>query len=878
MKPSEWESNKNSKKENDIEILRSYILTCPNLTPESQAISVALAALDDGLSPHKQKNGYHLTSHTSKNKQTSHHKRRGSYHGGGRVSILHILRILCIDGPLAALFTSYILLVFIHNVRDEFLQPQLELMEWNASRRSEELTYYHRFCNENDLTTRTVDDLMIRDYFTLQDCVDHQMIHGMSIYPNILKDNTSDILRQYILERNSQLTSKDAIGVLSNQNRWSFGIDVQDHPIIPIVLEEISSHIVFRPAVERIVGPNPAIIEFTAITSAYGAEDQIWHTDVLSSGSAARYAKSFIPSYSFFISLQDITAEMGATTVCPGTYMCESHDNSFCQDHCFQASGNNSVWKKGYGILMNQQSYHRGAAHVDSNGPHRVLFIVTFTHRPTARAESRQIGQGGSYSMKWDNWGHCLSDIADSVRTITPPWSYLRALGLYKPPKRDWGWDYISMISMRIANHDTGYTFDKLRTFARNNPLGLPSFFLPVSITDDMTWSGYFLYVIVSIKRFLFNLYCFVISLYFMIVLGIALAIAQVYMDIDSNIRFLDSLRQVGLFLYFPFRRILIANGSILFIFYLIWAKLKTSFWAKDIHNKHLYTSAFSKQHISPFLINRSTMHVLRDDILVSTRSISQNFASYDNFMDYHPGNRELSHELDSVSSDILQYPSNILNHYIGNVIETLLRQRRLFSIQNSNGDWVEMSSDERKWYIMSILSKSNQILYKVDNEANYLLSQSFYSPAFSRTMSMYTRCTIYALLELIPTTMGETLLSMNKFYNIQSTTHEIFHGRKHTYQTSTSSSNKQSRWKYRTSLSPLRATVMNRILVRSTCKPDATKIGHIIRFKVGDIVDARYRGKGNEVCTSITLGNIYNHVMFFIIFFRLHLSGIEES
>jgi hypothetical protein len=38
------------------------------------------------------------------------------------------------------------------------------------------------------------------------------------------------------------------------------------------------------------VGPDPAIIEFTAITSAYGAKDQFDHQDVIAPGNGIKYA------------------------------------------------------------------------------------------------------------------------------------------------------------------------------------------------------------------------------------------------------------------------------------------------------------------------------------------------------------------------------------------------------------------------------------------------------------------------------------------------------------------------------------------------------------------------------------------------------------
>ena len=87
---------------------------------------------------------------------------------------------------------------------------------------------------------------------------------------------------------------------------------------------------------------------------------------------------------------------MGATDLCPGTHMCGSSDaESVCVGNSFQASGD-GYWKGGDALFMNQQNFHRGAAHSDPNGPHRALFIVTFAPRPMDMLyETRMLGTGG---------------------------------------------------------------------------------------------------------------------------------------------------------------------------------------------------------------------------------------------------------------------------------------------------------------------------------------------------------------------------------------------------------------------------------------------------------------------------------------------------
>ena len=149
---------------------------------------------------------------------------------------------------------------------------------------------------------------------------------------------------------------------------------------------------------------------------------------------------------------------MGATDICPGTHMCSTYDaDHTCANHTFQVSGVNNLWVTGDGLLMNQQSFHRGKAHVDPTAPDRVVFIITFAPRPLERGETRMLGLGGSYSMRWDMWGHTLNDFENASATMVQPWTTLRALGLYKPKGSEWGWDFISQHSMRAANNNNGY-------------------------------------------------------------------------------------------------------------------------------------------------------------------------------------------------------------------------------------------------------------------------------------------------------------------------------------------------------------------------------------------------------------------------------------
>ena len=207
--------------------------------------------------------------------------------------------------PLVTLFTVLILLISLHTIHASYLSPRIKLMTFSdAPNRDSENTYYERDCTASDISTIDPSDLAIHPNSTASEALHHMMKNGMSVYPDILSPDTSTRLRDYIIKRNSELTKEEAIPVIANENRWSFGIGVNDDPIVTEAVREVATNRLVRGGLEAIAGRNPALVEFTAISTAFGATDQFWHQDVLASGSALKYSRSFIPTYNLFISLQ----------------------------------------------------------------------------------------------------------------------------------------------------------------------------------------------------------------------------------------------------------------------------------------------------------------------------------------------------------------------------------------------------------------------------------------------------------------------------------------------------------------------------------------------------------------------------------------------
>jgi hypothetical protein len=571
----------------------------------------------------------------------------------------------------------------------------------------------------------------------------------MSIYRNILKQETASELREWVLERNKSMKKKDEIDVISNTNRWSFYIGANDHPTVTKAIYEVATHPVLRPALEKIVGVNPAVIEMTAITSAYGAEDQFWHHDIIAEGSPAKYAQSFIPSYSLFMALQDTTAAMGATEVCPGTYMCSNSDAEWtCGENGFQVSGSGK-WNQGDAILMNQQSFHRGAAHVDPDGPHRALFIITFAPRPIdIRYETRLIGQGGSYSLRWDMWGHTLDDFEHANEKMRQPWTSLRALGLYKPVGSEWGWDWITQQSMRLANSDTGYDDEeKFQDFVRSGGLGLPKF-LSVSLTEGMYWREYLQSILTRCKVVMIKANIILNASLFCI--GLLISIMWTFVArrkglSSSPVR--NTLR--------VFRRIVFYYTFLAFVAIGILKAISNSYWAFEIKNRTLYSSPFPMP--SSNNDSRPVAVVSKNDVLLTDRFDFKNLGSLSDALDYHGGNVKFKATVQAASKLARYLKAEDMKRLVRSILSGMKREASRLLYQNESTDWVVLSdSDATMFTTQAILLESVPILKALHKEARFLLASYKYGRRYKGAIAkLHSPLHIHAIMRVLLNRIG---------------------------------------------------------------------------------------------------------------------------
>jgi hypothetical protein len=621
-----------------------------------------------------------------------------------------VLRSAFLDLPFVALFTAYVALLILNYSWSEYYMPQAQLMKWTNERKTPDLTYYNRVCTVQDVSTNSTADLVISPNTTPEEAMLHMAKHGVSLYPNILQEDTANELRDYIVQRNKV---EEQFFVIAQENRFTFGIGVNQDPTVSRALKEIANHPVFRPAIEQIAGPNPAVIEFTAITSTYGAKDQWWHQDTLPMGSSFKHARTFLPSYSLFIPLQDTSSRIGATQICPGSHVCDGRDE-MCQQGGFRVSGLQDKWEKGAGALVNQHLHHRGMAHTDPDGLDRVLFILTFSPRPRFNkneVETRLFSMGGSYSLNWRQWGHAINDFGDAPVKMRDPWKTLRSLGLYKPRDADWGWDMISTASMRITNDDNGYHDFNLDEFIEEGGFRFLPKWLDAKLEEKEGWFDYIYKTMLNVKEAVET--CYLIALAGYLILFLNINIIQSFMKKGNGSCF---LRAIG--------RLLVLHGCVALLGGYTIVHISRTPWAQSIQHGKAYRLLVASQ--LPETMSPGTLP-FRTDVLVETKYDSEYLYGYNYILEIaHPGNREFKGMLVNYSAGYATLPPSVKRELCLDVVNWVGQGGGRFLTQNEEGNWSEMSNDKAAQVVHKGLMKyANPIVGKVVTEIAYLQSET---------------------------------------------------------------------------------------------------------------------------------------------------------
>jgi hypothetical protein len=596
----------------------------------------------------------------------------------------YTLRTLFCDIPLLVVLLTYFSLNWIHHVHDNYLYPQMQALVWDEERATQDITYYTRFCDADDMTTKNGADLFLPRDASPKEAYEHQLLHGFTIFKSVLTTPTARDLRSFVSSRNRNLTSMESIFVIEGNNRFSFGLGTEE-PSVAKAMKELANHDQLRRSLEKIIGPNPALIEMTAITSSYGAVAQWWHDDVIPTASAVKYARTFAPSYSVFVQLQNTTKQMGATSACPGSHYCGAgRMDLFCDEEGFQVVGDDGYWGIGDALLMNMNSYHRGAAHTDPEGEDRVMLILTFAPKPESRVESRQMSEGITFSLRWDMWGHTLYDLARADTRMTQPWATLRALGLYKPDESDWGTDYISSTSMRLLNDYNGFIPDDLASFIEAGGFPLLPSFLQAEFNEDHgpqdAWYHFILETFFICKEFMKRVSIAAIVGY----VAFFLLVASWSGKKNRAAKFFDAIL-----------RLLLILGVVYLAEILARRHVDESLWAIDIKANRRYSSVFTNELHYDVVAKGSSTFPTRHDVLIENRYGSEYLAMYDDYINGHPGNRVFGKAVRKAAPYFSSYSDLFKKATIGFVVETIEMELGRFLLQGPKGNWYLMEREE---------------------------------------------------------------------------------------------------------------------------------------------------------------------------------------
>lgn len=642
--------------------------------------------------------------------QTSTYKKRHRILG-------NLVRTLLLDIPLLIVLLCYAGVAWFSHVHEEYLVPQLKALPFTDERAVWDLTYYTRECSAEDMSTMRGADLFLPIDASPIDAYHHQLKHGFTVFQSILKPETCENLRNYIVARNHEITEEESIYVIEGQNRYSFGLGTEEVSVRNALME-IGNSPRLRPALEAILGPDPALIELTAITAANGAVAQWWHDDVVSKGSPVQFGRAFGPSYSVFIQLQNTTKEMGATSCCPGTHFCSQGSmEQFCNDYGFQLVNDNGYWGQGDALLMNMNSWHRGGAHTDPDGLDRVMLILTFVPKPVERAETRQLSQGITFSLRWDMWGHTLNDLAAADTEMTQPWATLRALGLYKSPTANWGIDYVSSASIRTANEDNGFRPDELEEFiSRGGFQFLPNWLQKFDIDWDAeeSWPVYVKGTKDKCLAFLLSVSKYAVVAY--ILLFVLLSF------------FMRGQRRVLSFDEALIRLTLIMSLACLF-FFAAKSHVDRTGWAKDIIAGRRYASTVDVDRKFAMKVSGPTTFPTVNDVLIETRHGSEQLAMYNDFITLgHPGNAFFRDMVDDVAQFFRYYNEDFKAATVQYVSYGIFQNQGRFLYQGPDGKWLWLYDDDVYPYVRDELtSASNKLFSFLKKNIRYITSEYKY-------------------------------------------------------------------------------------------------------------------------------------------------------
>lgn len=660
-----------------------------------------------------------------------------------------ILHTVCLDMPLIISFGIYISTFVLEKVMNDYFIPQMEFHRWFSENEAQEYTYFFRQCNASDITATDPSELVFTDEMSSHDALNLFNTHGSIMFPQVISPETAAELRAFILEENSK--NKDLVSIFNAENRWSFEIQINHHPSVAKAAKEILSNQRMVAAIEKIVGKNPAVIEFTAITVAPGAAVQPWHTD---SGPAAnRYSRSFFPAVSLFTPLQNTTRAMGATDLCPGSHMCSEDTMAACHTHGISTAGKDDNWPVGWAALTSQQTFHRGPAHVDPDAPYRVMFYFTFSPRPRfgpTQTETRTLARGGTYGAFWQQWGHTLRDYAEPEKhMMNLPLRLLRTWGIYKPRGTQWGLDYSTLMACGIPTDVWKFEREDLEKMMKLGGMPLLPRFLQADIAsendeeDDVdhddeedeeeehgeqkVWLDFLKKTLLLCRRAAQSSYVANLVAYATCMAGALLA--------QFNYQFSRASRGI--------RWLALLHVTVLLLSWEYLDFVSNTSWARNIKAGRLFEVSHDT-HMAPDL--PGTNPTVKDILLLDDMR-SDFLASWSTVLDsFNPGNRAFGKLVRDSSQGFTSLPQALQVNLCSSVLRWSREQGRRVLVKNKKLHWaVADISSAIRFCHKEMMKESHPYLREIINQIDYLLAETKFG--YWRNTHMHQKYTSQFLL-----------------------------------------------------------------------------------------------------------------------------------
>ena len=579
-----------------------------------------------------------------------------------------------------------------------------------------EFTYYNRRCSAADITTADASDLLVRPNMTGAQAAKVMRTHGAVAFQNVLRNDTAQLLRAYLGDKNkdtSALNYNEVFWLGEDGTRVALALGAGDHAVIRDALWQVGTHATVQRALEGILGPDPAIVEISTLTAKSGCDSQGIHSDSDWFGSSLMYARTFLHSYSFFVALQDTPTSMGATTVCPGSHYCADMDlEAVCLEHGFEVStngftGEDGVLRQGDAFLFNQNVWHRGPSNQAWHQKDRIMFIMTFVSRQDwERGDRRRQGLGTYYYQRWNMWGHTFQDLKHAF-VMRQPLAALRALGLYRwPHHKHWGIPWLHQVAQQMANGDDFYTENELADFKLN----VVQFYnFPTrlySAADE--WKPF-------LKETL-DLWVKLALHWYAVCAALVLIIQWIVLPLLGTS---TSLR-------FFLKRCFVTHAAVAVTAYLTLQYIASTHLAKTIASDDIFVRPFPANTASTdgiVDVKEPTTFPERSDVLLGTRYDAEFLASFNHFLDGHPGNQVWKARVQEAA----RLPMTVLQkHAAVEMVEDLhLRGMRFLRQDWATGAWRwlghEAAVRETQW---SIREQSRPLLHHLQTHLRNRLAE----------------------------------------------------------------------------------------------------------------------------------------------------------